>query len=578
MATTGVLFQRLTDRLDAGIPLGRATFRTVGHSYPRNRDRAAMGAAVLAAQGGAGGAPRLARPGEPPAAATDAPIRRDPTNRQMLAFLARQARAHRRLPRCAGSSSGTVGPSGSRGRAGARRWVGRVEWLPERRAGYLADPFPACRDGVTAMLVEEFDERSATGVISAVRRDGDGWTTTSGVLDPGVHASYPFLFEHDGDAVLRPGDGPGRARRGVAVRRVPGPVGAPRHRCSTTSPLLDPTIVEWDGRWWLFGTRRDRDPNAELWLWHAPSPFGPWTAHPANPVKIDVRSSRPAGTPFVRDGVLYRPAQDCSRGYGGAVVINRVVRLDETAFVEEPVERVVVGGRRTRPARTPSPSATGSSPSTPAGGSSTSTAAGASCSPGCAGHGPDRARPLRHRQPHRRRRRDVARPHGAGLPRPRPRAACRLPQVALGRRRRPAGRRRHAPPGRARRQPRPPARRPRAPHPPRSSPTSCTRRSGRPTCSAGRPRRYAASRRDDVRQQQLLTGPARQPGGEPVQAARRPGRRRGDRPSGGPLPGGVRAGGVGHGPPPACFPPTASSSFPAPAGATCSASPRPSDG
>ena len=49
-----------------------------------------------------------------------------------------------------------------------------------------------------------------------------------------------------------------------------------------------------------------------------------------------------AGTPFVIDGVLYRPAQDCSRGYGGTVVVNRVQRLDETTFAEEPVERVAV--------------------------------------------------------------------------------------------------------------------------------------------------------------------------------------------------------------------------------------------
>ena len=65
-------------------------------------------------------------------------------------------------------------------------------------------------------------------------------------------------------------------------------------------PVVDPTVVEWDGRWWLFGGRRDRDANTELWLWSAASLFGPWTGHPQNPVKIDVTSSRPAGTPFVR--------------------------------------------------------------------------------------------------------------------------------------------------------------------------------------------------------------------------------------------------------------------------------------
>ena len=85
--------------------------------------------------------------------------------------------------------------------------------------------------------------------------------------------------------------------------------------------------------------------------------------------------------------------------------------------------------------------------------------------PAAPAHGPDRARPVRHRQPDRRRRRDVARPHGTGVPRPRARAARRLPQVALGRRRRPAGGGCDAPPGGARPGPGPPARRPRAPDP-----------------------------------------------------------------------------------------------------------------
>jgi hypothetical protein len=63
-------------------------------------------------------------------------------------------------------------------------------------------------------------------------------------------------------------------------------------------------------------------------------------------VKIDVTSSRSAGTPFVVDGVLYRPAQDCSTSYGAGVVINRVVSLDERGLIEEPSGRVVVGKGR----------------------------------------------------------------------------------------------------------------------------------------------------------------------------------------------------------------------------------------
>ncbi|MGO4780832.1 hypothetical protein AB4084_35670, partial [Lysobacter sp. 2RAB21] len=74
---------------------------------------------------------------------------------------------------------------------------------------------------------------------------------------------------------------------------------------------------------------------------------GPWKPHLRNPVKVDHRSSRPAGTPFVHEGVLYRPAQDCGSGYGQAVVINRVLLCTPQRYREEAVRhcRPDPGGR-----------------------------------------------------------------------------------------------------------------------------------------------------------------------------------------------------------------------------------------
>jgi hypothetical protein len=82
-------------------------------------------------------------------------------------------------------------------------------------------------------------------------------------------------------------------------------------------------------------TRYDQGPFDRLYIWHAPDLLGPWEPHAANPVKVDLGSARPAGTPFAYRGDLYRPAQDCSRTYGGRVVINRILRLTPTDFQEE---------------------------------------------------------------------------------------------------------------------------------------------------------------------------------------------------------------------------------------------------
>ena len=72
-----------------------------------------------------------------------------------------------------------------------------------------------------------------------------------------------------------------------------------------------------------------------------------WTAHEGNPVKTDSRSARPGGTPFVVDGVLYRPSQDCELSYGRQITINAVEELTEGTFIERPV-RLLSPDRRSR--------------------------------------------------------------------------------------------------------------------------------------------------------------------------------------------------------------------------------------
>jgi hypothetical protein len=94
----------------------------------------------------------------------------------------------------------------------------------------------------------------------------------------------------------------------------------------------DATLVEHDGLWWMFaGVRNDRE---ELCLFHAESPLGPWRPHRRNPVKVDVRSARPAGRLFQHGGVWYRPSQNCTLGYGSSMVINRITHWDVDEYEE----------------------------------------------------------------------------------------------------------------------------------------------------------------------------------------------------------------------------------------------------
>jgi hypothetical protein len=100
--------------------------------------------------------------------------------------------------------------------------------------------------------------------------------------------------------------------------------------------LADPTVFHRDGRWWLFGTDADAGVNTHLCAYWADELDGPWRPHSANPVKVDIASARPAGTPWADAAGLIRPAQDSTERYGAQVVLHRITNLTPDAFTEVP--------------------------------------------------------------------------------------------------------------------------------------------------------------------------------------------------------------------------------------------------
>lgn len=214
--------------------------------------------------------------------------------------------------------------------------VPRVRWLPDPPPDrFRADPFAVVEDGRITVLFEDYDYGSARGSIAAVQLgDGGSLAETRVALDLPTHAAYPFLLRHEGEIYCIPET---HERREVALFRAASfPTSWEKVAVLLTDiAAVDPTVVHHEGYWWLFCTDQDIDPQGTLFVWFATELKGPWRPHAANPVKVDASSSRPAGTPFIRDRQLYRPAQDCSRTYGGGIALNRVLLLTPTQFQEE---------------------------------------------------------------------------------------------------------------------------------------------------------------------------------------------------------------------------------------------------
>lgn len=220
--------------------------------------------------------------------------------------------------------------------------VSDVVWLKRHgRTGFVADPFLlGAHDGEVTILAEEFVENLGRGRITQIDVLANGQVRAEApAIESAVHLSYPHIVEHDGERYCIP---EAASTNSVQLHRW---LGEERRWALERTLLqgvaaLDPTLFRHDGRWWLFYTDWSYGATNNLCLQFSDDLFGPWTAHPMNPVKMDVRSSRPAGPIFMVGSRVIRPSQDCAGDYGTAVTLNHVTRLTTTEFEETAFCRV----------------------------------------------------------------------------------------------------------------------------------------------------------------------------------------------------------------------------------------------
>ena len=210
-----------------------------------------------------------------------------------------------------------------------------VEWFPIADGTYyLADPFGAIISGEMFIFMEEYDHNKRKGKISYVKlNERNNPLKIKTAIENSYHMSYPYIFEYKKEVYSIPET---YENNEATIYRVRTPSNWERkHTIVEGIDVVDPSLIEYDGKWWLFFTRAYDDAN--LYLWYTEDLFGDWRPHKNNPIKSDIRSSRPGGTMFIHDGRLYRPAQDCEKYYGVNIVINQVMNISPTEYLEVPV-------------------------------------------------------------------------------------------------------------------------------------------------------------------------------------------------------------------------------------------------
>jgi hypothetical protein len=221
----------------------------------------------------------------------------------------------------------------------------RFNHLTPPKEKFWADPFPVKHDGKYFVFFEEYLFKDDRAHISAMELTKSGPTEPAPVLKRDYHLSYPFIFHWNDRYYMIPETAANRTVELYVCESFPN-----EWKLEATLfagvPARDATLFEADGLWWMFVAIADTDSSDELHLYYSSTPLGPWQPHKRNPVKSDVRNSRPAGRLFEWNGELYRPAQDSSQRYGYAMTINRVLRLTPDEFVEQEVSKILPQWRK----------------------------------------------------------------------------------------------------------------------------------------------------------------------------------------------------------------------------------------
>ena len=348
---SGAILQRLTDRLDGGVILEKGYFPT-NDNFRKNVENVHFGSAdfcLRACQRIVAG--DLSRISAEPTKST-APIYLFPNNLQFIKFIGIQFSNFIRLVGRkifyleqwkTGVCEKTIEEFMDEHYRSEVQNPPEVEfeektrWLAKTsRDKFLADPFFVKKTGNgMQLLAEEYDFLTGKGYLVDVELDRNcAIVDKRRIMEGTEHMSYPFILQHQEKTYCIPEI---CERNSISLYEQVGDEWIYIKDLVEDFPGVDSTVIQHNDCWWLFATDKRDHPSTKLFIWYAKELLGDWLPHSLEPAKTDVQSSRSGGLPFFYKGKLFRPTQDCSSTYGGAVTINEISSLTQDIFEERPV-------------------------------------------------------------------------------------------------------------------------------------------------------------------------------------------------------------------------------------------------
>jgi hypothetical protein len=196
---------------------------------------------------------------------------------------------------------------------------------------FYADPFFS--SDPPGILVEALNRRTGLGEILLIGDNGEQRLTHTR-----RHFSYPCTIMSDGAQLIVPEVAEWSQPRYYTIKdglmHEQGLVEVEGHE-----RILDPTMVEHEGKFYVFGNIASFGSGA-LFLWWSDKLAGPFALHPAAPVRISPRGARMAGGIQKKEDRIIRFGQDFTAAYGDGVFTFEVLELTCETYREAMVGHV----------------------------------------------------------------------------------------------------------------------------------------------------------------------------------------------------------------------------------------------
>jgi hypothetical protein len=205
-----------------------------------------------------------------------------------------------------------------------------VKWLNHPyKDRWFADPFIySVTEKEIIVFVEELLIEKPKGYLVELVINKQTMTLVNRyvLLDLSTHLSYPAFFRYEGKLYVCPENGASGKLNCYEYdefnHKLINPI------CILHEALADSTILQKKENEYYLITTKVPEVQEKAYLYKSCSPIEKFTQVQDSPIQKNRNCSRPAGNWFYVSGLLYRPAQDCVKGYGNAVSIMQVDNME----------------------------------------------------------------------------------------------------------------------------------------------------------------------------------------------------------------------------------------------------------